>query len=141
QEQAAQAERDEVRQQRAELRAAYLALAERQDALREQVEQAAAADGPLDRQQRAAMIGLGQEQADVRGEAQALGEQAGGSLLFEYLHGQIDTLAERAAQRLRRASVEASVARDQARVARMLRDMAAALDEDEQQAEFAGQPG
>lgn len=132
---ARQAEQDQTDQDREELRAAYTALAERQEALAEQTAERADA-GPANRKQRAALLGLSQDQQRLRNDASDLSEQVGQTLVFRRLHRRVGVLANRAANGLRRGVADDEVVRDQRQVAALLRSMAAALEEDRQPSEF-----
>ncbi|MFA9476859.1 hypothetical protein ACERK3_01000 [Phycisphaerales bacterium AB-hyl4] len=137
-EQQREAQQEQARQQRAQLREAYERLAETQKDLREQTEAAAEA-GARDRRQRARLIELGHEQSDLRIEAERLGEQAGQVMMFELIHGRIDRSLSGVVRDLRRASADAALQWEQSEVERMLRMLAAVLEDDEQDADFAGE--
>lgn len=140
-EQREQAEEEAADAARRELQAAYEDLAQRQANVREQVLEQAGDGDELNRRQRAGLMGLAQEEAEIRAAAAELREEVEDSLLFEYLHGRVDTLAERAVELLRRAEQPMAVARAQQRVADDLRRMAAVLDPDSDEADFAGAQG
>ncbi len=130
-----QAQQEQADQQRDELREAYEALAAREEQLIEQTADFAEA-GPVTRKQRAALLGLSQDQSQLRDEADALREQVAQTLVFKRLHRRIDEAANRAANGLRRGVADAEVLNDQRQVAGLLRTMAAALEEDRQDSEF-----
>lgn len=139
-EQRDQAQQEAAKDERQQLKEAYEKLARQQQDLRSQVQEIAD-QVPLNRRQRAQVVGLGHAQADIRIAARELAEQVSGAELFQFVHRQIDIAADRAAGALRTAAVDEQVDRDQAAVGRLLLTMARALDEDQQDAEFAGQQG
>ncbi|MEX1017890.1 MAG: hypothetical protein WDZ31_14210 [Phycisphaeraceae bacterium] len=136
-----EAAQEQAEQQRKKLREAYEKLAEQQKALREQSAEAAEA-GVRDRRERARLIELGHEQADLRIAADELGEQAGEVMMFELLHRGIDRSLDGVVRGLRRAAVDDALLWEQSEAERMLRTLAAALEEDDSDpSEFAGEMG
>lgn len=140
QEKADEASRDQTRQERAELREQYLELAARQSAL-EQRTRGLLDEVPLTRKTRAELRGVGQEQAAVREEAAALGEQVAETVVFRQTHGLIDRAAEAAAASLSRGEGDGRLSGRQRKVATLLESMAAALDESGRPREFAESGG
>lgn len=135
-----QVQQEQLDEQRRELQQAYEQLAERQDALHQRVLEVLDpdADEPVNRRQRAALMGVGGDQEELRADAAELGERIEQSLLFDFLHERVDETAGRAAGLLRQAEVSEVVPRAQQRVATDLRRMAAALDPDGEESDFAG---
>jgi hypothetical protein len=125
--QQAQREQDAQRQ-RAELRAAYLGLAERQDALRDQATALAEAD-ELNRRQRATLRGFAEPQAAVGTELEALREQVRGQVVFEAMHDRLNRRIGAAVAGLRggAGAETAKVPAVQASVAAGLRGLGDAL--------------
>lgn len=138
---------EQAREERAKLREQYEALAARQEELaagvREVVGDPAPAGG-LTRQQRAAILPLGESQAGVRDEAATLGDavaEAGGATVFRHLHDRLDESLRGVADRLRRGDADAGLMRSQGDAAATLRRMAAALADDPTSEPFAGETG
>ncbi|MEE9211043.1 MAG: hypothetical protein V3U29_00130, partial [Phycisphaeraceae bacterium] len=136
-----QAAAQQVRQQRGQLRKAYLALAQQQDDLHDQV-QILVGIAALSRRHRAELVELGHAESDLRFAASELQEQVAQTLIFLHLHERIDTTAATVVSRLRAADIDEAVLADQASIASMLRRMAEALEEPQAQSDdFAGQGG
>mgnify|MGYP005847248315 CR=1 FL=1 len=130
-----QAEQDMTRQQRDELEQAYRKLAQQQAELRERT--AKLTDLPrLDRRQRADLVQLGHEEADLQIAAADLREKVEQTLVFLQAHRRIDESAARVARQLRAGLSDAGVLFEQAMIHARLSAMADALkqaqqDEDE----------
>lgn len=124
-------QREQRRKQREELLEAYEKLAEQQDELRDKTAPFAEAER-ITRRQRAELINLGHAEADLR-VAVKEAAQPDQPLLFEHMHGRIDTAAEDAVTTLRRGAVEGDVIDRQTSVSMMLRQLAAALERAQQE--------
>ncbi len=137
-----QQQEQNAQDQRAKLREAYLALAQRQDALREQTEPIAGKAVP-DRRDRAALRQLAEPQTTIGQELLALREQVSGQVVFEAIHGRINAQIDEAINGLRGAAeVEpARIPMQQAAVASGLRGMAEALIPPPPKNDFAEQQG
>lgn len=133
----AEAATEQVRRDRQQLKQEYEKLAGWQEQLRGKAG-AVATVAPMSRQQRAMLIGLGNEESDLRLAAEYLGEKVDQTLVFRYLHGRVDEAAGRAERKLRQALADEGLLRDQNQVAIMLRIMAQALDPGVQAEPFAG---
>ncbi|MEL7087597.1 MAG: hypothetical protein AAGL98_04025, partial [Planctomycetota bacterium] len=128
QEKQAETEQDQTQREREKLRNDYLELAVRQSALADEV--APLLEAPtLTRRTRATLRGLGQQQAEIKDAAAALGEQVADKVVFERTHVLIDRTAERARARLSRGEDDGRVLPSQRKVAVLLESMAAALDD------------
>lgn len=132
--------RDEARaeankKERTRLKEEYAKLAEEQEEINGQT--APLAVGPLNRKQRAELIGLGDKQADVKEAARKLGEEVEDAMLFKHLHGEIDSAAQRVTTRLRGARADDEVLDDQATIVSSLQTMIAALDQAQKDDPFA----
>ena len=139
-EQQDEAEQDDAQQQRDELRQAYVALAERQAGLVSEVAELAGG-GEMSRRERAALRGVGQNQAGVRDAAAELGGRVDQTLVFKRAHRLINEAGSRAADELNRGEAGPGVDADQRRVQALLESMAAALDDQGKKPEFAEQQG
>ena len=128
-------ESDKTRQERDELRQAYVKLARQQEGLREQTVPLADVV-PLDRRQKMALFNIGDEQADVRVETGKLQNNVSDTKLFKHLHDRIDDLAGRAASALRIAQPSQRLLADQRRIAVSFRRMSEALEQDQDQDQF-----
>lgn len=132
------AARDNARQ-RAELRRAYRDLLERQVATAEETEPWVGV--ALDRRTRAEVRGLGQRQAGIGTDAEALfgeTEGLGDTLVFELAHRRIASASHAASDRLLAANADAEVLRRQQTVARLLGALLDALAEEERSEPFGG---
>lgn len=125
------ADREQRRQQREELMKQYEQLALQQETLRDKT-QPFGEMAKLTRRQRADLINLGHEEADLRVAAQEVAEEEQ-PLLFEHIHGRIDSDASEAVIALRSGSFALAVIDRQSSVAMMLRQLAAALEKAQQE--------
>ncbi|MEE9404247.1 MAG: hypothetical protein V3V20_05095 [Algisphaera sp.] len=138
---------NKTQQERAKLREAYAQLAQRQEALQEEVTTAVGkhADdpqAPLPRRVRAVLRGLAAKQATLREDASDLALEVDETLVFKQTHTRIDISAQAAAQGLRaQAPQPDNIADDQSRVAMLLRAMAAALKSPKKDHDFASGGG
>ena len=112
-------------EKKAKMRALYTALADRQDALADEVEPLAA-DAP-DRRARATLRGFVVPQQDLAAEARDLEERAGEGAVFAAVHAEVDAGMTRSAVRLGTGEALPEVPADQRRAAASLRAMADAL--------------
>ncbi len=126
--------------QREALRQAYLKLAEEQDALRESVEEIRQA-GPIDRRQRAALIGLSAEQSQLQQAVADAGRQVEETLVFVRMHEQMGAASSRVVTALRRGEAGPVVTDEQGMIAATLRAMAEALKQDPNNTDFASGGG
>jgi myosin heavy subunit len=132
-----QAQEEQQRQKRQDLRELYEKLAKAQEELRHKT-QAMKDRGELNRRQRAALVELGDQQSDLRGEARQLQDQvAESTILFRHMHERIDRAAQGVVGELRAARATAPVVADQAMIASLLRHLAEALAQANEQSEFA----
>ncbi len=138
--QAEQEERDQAQEQREELQRQYLELAERQDDLSDRAAAVVEA-GVVTRPGRAQLIAVAGEEEEVRAEAMKLSAKVNQTLVFTRIHRWLDEGLSRAVSQLRRGRADESVLAEQARASRLLREMAAALEEDAEPSEFAGEQG
>ena len=129
---------DRNRQKRAELRDAYRRLGRQQAELRGKTRPYVGLER-LSRLQRADLVRLGMDEADIRNEADDLSGRIEQTIVFVHLHARIDSAATRVADRLRTALAETADLDDEQMIADMLNAMAEALDRDEQDEPFAGQ--
>ena len=129
---------DRNRQKRAELRDAYRRLGQQQSNLRRATQPYVDRER-LSRLQRADLVRLGMDEADIRNEADNLSSRIEQTIVFVHLHARIDTAATRVADRLRTALAETADLDDEQMIADMLNAMAEALDHDERDEPFAGQ--
>lgn len=128
--------------QRAQLREAYLELAERQDALRLEA-QPLATKAALDRRDRAELRRFAEPQDAIAADLGALREKVSGQIVFESMHDRLDARAADALAGLRGGGdVDAvAVPLAQAAVVSGLRAMADALIPPPPQNDFAEQQG
>jgi len=136
QEKQAENEQDQAKEKREKLREKYLALAEKQHLLRSEVE-VLLADFPVTRRTRVALRGAGKSQGEVQREAEVLGQEVDGTVVFRQMHQMIDRVAARAADPLSRGEDDGRVLPSQAKVAVLLETMAEALDESGGPKEFS----
>ncbi len=131
---------EEMRRQREELRKAYEQLAARERALRQQTAELAALEN-LNRRQRAQLNELAAEQKQIREEAAALKEKVAETLLFQHLHERVDDRSGVVADALGQAKLSDRVVIDQDYIAAAFETMAKALEDAQQEEDFAGQQG
>ncbi len=130
----------EARKQREKLREAYQRHARRQYELRESVG-LIVDDGPMNRQRRAALIGLAGEQSRLQEQIAETGREVGQTLVFEHMHERVGETSSRVVHSLRRGEGDDPVRPDQRTIAVTLRVMAQALKEDPNDDPFAGGDG
>ncbi len=135
-----QAQDDKTDKEREALRQEYIKLAQEQDAIHEKTSPLAQFDKP-GRMERALLIKLGHRQADLKIAADAMRDRVEQTLVFNYLHDQIDERSGSIASQLRKAKADQAVLDQQETVASLLRHMAEALQRDPQEPEFAGAQG
>ena len=131
-----QLQMDETRKEREELKAAYEKLATDQLQIRDGTEPFTRMDN-LSRKQRMELHRLGNDEADIRVAAAALGDQLQQSVLFSHAHARIDQLSAAVVGRLRMGTVGAPILRHQAQIATYLDRMALALRQELAEEEFA----
>ncbi|MCC6581624.1 MAG: hypothetical protein IT440_14425 [Phycisphaeraceae bacterium] len=123
------ADQEQARQKRDELRQRYEQLAKQQDDIRESTQPLT--DGAArDRQRMRKLIELGGREADVQVEAGDLAKQPdiARAMLFKSLHEQLDQTTGRIVAELRQARSDAATLSRQRQVSLLLRQMAAALE-------------
>ncbi len=131
---------EQAREQRQQLREAYLKYAELQEALRGSVSETVD-QGPLDRQRRAALVGLSTKQTELQQQVAETGEQVIDSLVFHHMHEQIESTSSRVVSNLQRGIGDQAVQLDQQTIATTLRAMAEALKVDPKNSQFADNSG
>ena len=89
------------------------------------------------RRERATLIDLGYEQADIRIEAGDLWKQVTGVTVFEHFHERIDTSARQVSDQLRDTQVSPITVEEQAEIATWLRTLAVSLDHTQRNDPFA----
>ena len=135
-----EAQQEQARRTREQLRQAYVKLAERQEELRGQTEPLVSEDA-LNRRQGAAAAKLGGHQAELRDGAAALVEEHEPPRLFRQVHSRIEVLADDAAGLLRQRRAPPEVLEQQDSVAGMLRQLAWALEQAQRHDSFDTPPG
>lgn len=130
----------QAREERDKLKEAYLKHAQRQDEMRDSVKTITDA-GPMNRQRRAALVGLSAEQSQLQQDIAETGKQVGETLVFEHMHEQIGVTSSRVVHALRRGEGDQAVRGDQNTIATTLRVMAEALKEDRSDDEFSDDRG
>lgn len=134
--QTAEAQRqEELRQTRGQLRQVYEELAARQEELRQQTAPFTEIDMP-NRQQRAQIVDLGHREGDLRVAFGDAIKDSDAPPLFDLLHQRIDRLAGEAVTALRGGSASLEVLDQQKSIASLLRQLALALEEAQQQEPF-----
>ena len=99
---------------------------QQQDDLRERTEPSVNRER-LTRRDRATLRGLAEEQRTLADSINELREQIAGQVVFEHMHGRVDTLVARAIDAMRSGDGTVRVPLDQAQTAATLRAMADAL--------------
>ncbi len=131
---------EQMAQQRDELRKAYERLAKEEEALRQRTAEFVALEN-LNRRQRAQLNELAAEQARIREEVNAIREKVSETLLFEHLHARIDDRSGAVADAIRDAKLSDRIVIDQDYITNALLTMAKALEEAQDEDDFAGQQG
>ncbi len=121
-----QAEQEMTDQQRHELEEAYRRLAAQQADIRQRTAVLTQVER-MDRRQRADMVQLGHEEADLQIAAAELREKVEQTLVFLQAHRRIDESAARVARQLRAGQSDANVLFDQEMIQARLTAMAEAL--------------
>ena len=140
QEQARQQQQQQTDEQRAELEQEYRKLAATQGELRQRAEALVKIE-QLNRRQRADLVQVGQEQADLKQAAGELRQKVEQTEVFVQQHRRIDELAGRAARTLRAAESDRSVLPTQQSIETRLTMMADALKQVREDAKFRNQEG
>jgi len=130
-----QAQMKITRRQREQLMAEYNRLAREQDEVSERTRPYTVLASPS-RRQRAAMIELSYEQADLRIAAGELKERVSGTLVFSHMHDQIDRLTREVSRQLREVRTNPQILDRQQQVSSFLRTMAASLQQEERNDPF-----
>jgi len=134
------AQNDQTRRAREQLRKAYQLLAERQLDLHEKTKPLTGKVKP-NRRHRANVIRLGHEEEDLRIAAGELTEQGKQPMLFEHVHNKIDKTAGQVVEQLRSGAATTRGLSRQQHVAKMLEQLAAALEETTQPQDFENSSG
>ncbi|MBI1335639.1 MAG: hypothetical protein GC164_01600 [Phycisphaera sp.] len=128
-------EAEKAQKERNELREQYLKLAEWQKTLMNDTARYGAIDN-LTRAQRAELADLGQNEEDLRKQAQQLGQKTTDTEVFRLMHKQIDAQTADISDRLRQARADRDTLGQQQNVADTLQRMADALKNDPRRNEF-----
>jgi DNA repair exonuclease SbcCD ATPase subunit len=140
QELAKQQAREQVQQQRAQLKKAYERLAREEAQLRAATAELAALP-ELNRRHRAQLNELAAAQSRIRQETADLRSNVADTLLFDHLHGRIDDKAAQVSSALQQSDVGERVLADEAYIAGALATMAQALEEAQRSEDFATSSG
>lgn len=127
-------------EQRQVLQKAYEKLAQQQQELEEETSRLIG-EAPLSRRQRNASLNLGHREDDLRIAARQLLEKVQQTLVFNFLHDQIEQDSSIVVKQLRRAQPDQSVLARQKAITLMLRQMAQALAKEKDDQEFASHHG
>jgi len=132
------AKTEENRQQRDKLKKQYLALAEQELALAEKTKPYLAIP-KINRRQVLELIKLGKEQTTIHEEIRKLGQvpDVSSTLMFDHLHKRVDDHLTRTVRDLNTAKIDSRTVQRQVTSARLLKEMAAALEQDDAWDEFA----
>lgn len=125
----------QAKQRKQELQKLYNELAQKQDELRKAT--ADASQGPASRKQRADLIELGQQEADLRVKIAAVKERVESTLIFLPVHEQLDQSLASVVADLRAGQGGPLVVSEQEQIASTLRAMADALKADSPPEPFA----
>ncbi|TVS00460.1 MAG: hypothetical protein EA423_11610, partial [Phycisphaerales bacterium] len=137
-----QAEMEEARRERQQLRQAYAEALERQIAIREEL--AEYAGRPLDRRERRELLNLAQRQEAQREELEQLRSrvmQQGDPPAFSLAHDRLDRDAGSSTDLMRRPPTGPELDRRQNSMVRVLRSLVEALADDQDQPEFGDEAG
>lgn len=137
-----QAEMEEARRERSQLRGAYAEALERQVAIRAELE--ALAGRPLDRRERRDLLNLAQRQETQREELDTLRAriaQQGNPPAFSLAHDRLERDAGASIDMMRRPPTDAVLDRRQESMVRVLRSLVEALDEDSDRPDFEDDAG
>ncbi len=137
-----QAEMEEARRERQQLRRAYAEALERQIAIRDEFGEFAGR--PLDRRERRELLNLAQRQETQREELEGLRTrvmQQGEPPAFDLAHDRLDRDASSSIDLMRRPPTGPELARRQNAMVRVLRSIVEALADDQEQPEFGDEAG
>lgn len=122
-------------EQREKLRQEYLRLLALQQEIFKQT-QALSGEPALDRRQRATLLGLAQQQDEIKAQARELGQQVDGTLVFKHVHEELSAFADKAAALLKQANAGKQTLSHENSVAVMLKLMADALEQPKPRDDF-----